>query len=160
MDELTLTSVAFEHGSTIPTEYTCDGKEINPPLSISNIPKEAESLVLIVDDPDIPEPVKKARLIDKFDHLVLYNIPTEETEIASPYQGAGIFGRNSAGSLSYVGPCPPKEHEPTEHRYVFQVYALDTDIKLPEGATESDVRQAMKGHILAKAELIGLYERT
>ena len=95
MDELTLISAAFEHGSHGPSMYTCDGEEVNPPLSISNIPKEAQSLVLIVDDPDIPEPVKKARLIDKFDHWIVFNIPVEEIEIASPYEGAGIFVQNS-----------------------------------------------------------------
>jgi Raf kinase inhibitor-like YbhB/YbcL family protein len=160
MDELTLTSSAFDHGSTIPKEYTCDGEEVNPPLSIGNIPKEAKSLVLIVDDPDIPEPVKKARLIEKYDHWILYNLPPSVAEIESPYKGEALMGINSAGSQSYAGPCPPKDFEPTLHRYVFQLYALDEELELSEGASESEVRKAMKGHILAKAELIGIYDRT
>ncbi len=160
MEELTLTSSAFIHGDTIPKEYTCDGENTNPPLSVSGVPGGTQTLALIVDDPDIPESVKKARLIDKFDHWILFNIPVEEVVFESPYAGSGTHGKNTAGDLSYRGPCPPTEHEPTEHRYVFQLYALDTTLDLPAGASEAEVRRAMKGHILAKTELIGLFDRT
>jgi len=157
---LSISSPAFREGEAIPSVYTCDGENISPPLSISGVPKEAQSLVLIVDDPDIPEVVKKARLIDKFDHWVLFNIKAEIKEIEEDYKGDGVGGMNSTKDIGYVGPCPPTEHEPTEHRYVFQLYALDIELDLEEGSTESDVRTAMKGHILGKAELVGLYDRS
>lgn len=156
---LAISSSAFGEGEAIPSIYTCDGENINPPLSIKNVPANAKSLALIMDDPDIPEVVKKSRLIEKFDHWILFNLPPETTEIEENYTEAGVSGKNSAQSIGYVGACPPKEYEPTEHRYVFQLYALDTILELEEGATEGDVRNAMKGHILEKVELIGLYER-
>ena len=159
MVELKLTSSAFEHNGKIPSLYSCDGENINPPLTIEGIPEGAITLALIVDDPDIPEAVKKSRLIEKFDHWLIYNIPPTEIEINSPYDGRGIAGVNSLGEKKYTGPCPPTEFEPTEHRYVFQVYALDSDMPLREGAGEKELRAVMKGHIIEKAELIGLYDR-
>ena len=159
MVELTLTSSAFEHNGSIPSVYSCDGENVNPPLTISGVPEGTVTLALIVDDPDIPDVVKKSRLTEKFDHWLVYNIPAKETEIDSPYGGKGTAGVNSIGERSYTGPCPPTEYEPTEHRYVFQLYALDSDMPLREGANEQDLRDVMKGHILAKAELIGLFDR-
>ena len=158
MDDLNLTSTAFSEGESIPSVFTCDGENKNPPLSVEGVPEDAKSLVLIMDDPDIPEVFKKARLIEKFDHWVLFNLPIETKEIAENYK-EGTVGVNSAGSLGYTGPCPPTEYEPTEHRYVFQLYALDVTLELEEGAKESDVRSAMKGHILSNSELIVLYDR-
>jgi Raf kinase inhibitor-like YbhB/YbcL family protein len=160
MEELTLNSSAFNEGETIPSRYTCDGEDISPPLSISNAPENTKSFVLIVDDPDIPEVVKKARLIEKFDHWIVFNIPAETIELEENYKGAGVRGMNTVQSLKYLGPCPPSEHEPTEHRYVFQLYALDTELELKEGSSESDVRNAMKGHMITKTELIGVYDRS
>ena len=159
MEDMTISSSAFKHNTSIPEVYSCDGENTNPPLSFGNVPAEAKSLALIVDDPDIPDVVKNSRMIEKFDHWVLYNIPASETEITSPYAGGGVHGKNSRGDSQYTGPCPPTEHEPTEHRYIFQLYALDTELDLPEGATEAELRSAMKGHILSKAELIGLFDR-
>lgn len=158
--DMTLHSDAFEPNTTIPKRYTCDGENSNPPLQIHNVPENTKSLVLIVDDPDIPEAVKKARLIEKFDHWVVCNISPNTTEIPEEAEGFGVFGKNSAGENAYTGPCPPTEFEPTEHRYVFQVYALDIMLGLDSSAVETDVRNAMKGHIITKAELVGLYDRT
>jgi len=159
MVELTLTSSAFGQNGKIPSVYTCDDKNVNPPLSINGIPEGTVTLALIVDDPDIPDVVKKARLIEKFDHWLIYNIPVTEVEINSPYDGSGVNGVNTTGEAAYTGPCPPTEFEPTEHRYVFQLYALDADMPIRGGAKEEELRAVMKGHILAKAELIGLYDR-
>lgn len=157
--EMTLTSSAFEPNTTIPEMYSCDGDNTNPPLSISNVPEDAVSLVLLVDDPDIPEAIKKARLIEKFDHWAIFNIPVTTTEIEANTSELGTLGVNSAGDNAYRGPCPPPEHEPTEHRYIFQLYALDTELDLEAGATQEEIRSAMKGHIVTKTELIGLYDR-
>lgn len=159
MKEFLLTSSAFEHEGSIPSVYSCDGDNVNPPLSISGAPESTVTFALIMDDPDIPEVVKKARLIEKFDHWLLFNIPATETEIKMPYSGAGVYGANTKGDQEYTGPCPPTEHEPTEHRYIFQLYALDTELELQAGISEEELRIAMKGHILDKAELIGLFDR-
>lgn len=159
MEEMTLESTAFEQNGSIPSQYTCDGTNINPPLQFGNVPSEAVSLVLIVDDPDIPAVVKTSRGIEKFDHWVLFNLPPSLQGLEENFSGEGMLGANSAGNAAYTGPCPPPDYEPTEHRYVFQLYALDTELSLKEGATEADVRDAMKGHILGKAELIGVYDR-
>lgn len=160
MEEMTLTSTAFEQNGSIPSKYTCDGENISPPLAFGNVPAEAVSLALIMDDPDIPDVVKTSRGIEKFDHFVLFNLPPSQTGLPEDFSGEeGIFGANSAGKAAYTGSCPPTDYEPTEHRYVFQLYALDTELPLKEGATEAEVRDAMKGHILGKAELIGVYDR-
>ncbi len=156
---LTLTSTAFEPNGSIPPKYTCDASPpaggTIPPLSISGTPGGAKSLVLIMDDPDIPESVKQSRGIEVFDHWVVFNIPPETTLVAEGAEPAGVLGRNGAGRPGYTGPCPP-DREP---RYFFKLYALDTELTLPEGASKADVETAMEGHILAQTELIGRYER-
>lgn len=154
-----LVSAAFDANAPIPATYTCDGDNISPPLSIYGVPHGTVSLALIMDDPDIPQVFKTSRGIDKFDHWVLFNLPPTTTTLEEGYAGEGMSGANSAGKNAYTGPCPPPEYEPTEHRYIFQLYALDATLDLPEGATESDVRNAMKGHIIGKAELVGVYDR-
>lgn len=159
MSELKLTSSAFSEGESIPALYTCDGDNISPPLQIDGVPDGTVSLALIMDDPDIPDVVKRSMLIDKFDHWILFNLPLSTTAIKENYDGEGVSGANSAKGVGYTGPCPPADLEPTEHRYVFQLYALDAELPLREGATESDVRNAMKGHILDKTEFIGVYSR-
>ncbi len=142
--KLTITSI-FENNTKIPIKYTCDGANINPPLSISGIPKETKSLVLILDDPDAP--------IGTFTHWVVFNIPVASSikENSVP----GIEGMNSARISSYTGPCPPLG----VHRYFFKFYALDTKLNLAARASKADVENAMKNHILAQGELIGLYSR-
>lgn len=157
--QLTLASSAFENGSSIPAKYTCDeNKDLSPALSWSGVPEGAKSLALLMDDPDIPQVFKDQRGIDSFDHWVLFNISPNATGVA---EGAsvGVVGKNGAGNNAYTGPCPPPQYEPSEHRYVFRLYVLDTELPLQEGASKADVLKAMEGHIIAQAELIGTYKR-
>lgn len=155
-----LTSSAFENSEEIPSKYTCDGENINPPLFISEVPEDARSLALIMDDPDIPNEVKESRGIQVFDHWVLFNIPPETETIneGSVPEGA-LQGSNSAGNSQHIGPCPPPQYEPKEHRYFFKLYALDVVLNLPEGSSKSEVEQAIEGHVLEETELMGKYQR-
>ncbi|MBI4151463.1 YbhB/YbcL family Raf kinase inhibitor-like protein [Candidatus Woesearchaeota archaeon] len=150
-----LTSSVFVHNGKIPSKYTCDGDNINPPLLISDVPKEAKSLVLIMDDPDIPETVKQHFNINIWVHWVVFNIPPETTDIDEGKRPRGVVGINTRNVNSYGGPCPPDR----EHRYFFKLYALDTLLQLQENATKEDVEMAIAGHELAKTELVGRYER-
>jgi Raf kinase inhibitor-like YbhB/YbcL family protein len=156
---MTITSTAFAHNGTIPAQYTCDGENTSPPLAFTNVPEGAVSLVLTMDDPDIPQQVKDARGINVFDHWVVFNMPPDTTGIPEDAKPAGTEGANGTGSTGYTGPCPPKEYEPTEHRYSFKLYALDTELELAAGTLKADVEAAIADQILAKAELIGRYER-
>lgn len=150
-----LTSSAFQHNESIPATYTCDGIGVNPPLTISDVPEGAQSLVLIVDDPDIPQTVKDALHIDVYDHWILFNLPPTITEISEGSTPQAAQGVNSNGQNNYIGCCPPD----AEHRYFFKLYALNTTLDLPEGSTKREVEQAMEGNILEKTELIGHYNR-
>jgi Raf kinase inhibitor-like YbhB/YbcL family protein len=150
---MNLKSRSFKHGGPIPSIYTCDGEEINPPLEWTDVPKEAKSLVLIMDDPDVPESVRKDRM---WDHWVVYNIPPTAGGIAENSPPPGVVGKGTGGKMAYQGPCPPDR----EHRYFFKLYALNTTLSLPPGATKPDVEKAMKGHILAEAVLMGKYDRS
>jgi len=154
---LTISSAAFEDGGIIPARYTCDASSSapNPPLSISGVPAEAVSLALIMDDPDVPKQLKPDGM---FDHWVLFNIPATTTAIGEG-ESPGILGANGAGSASYYGPCPPKQYQPSEHRYFFKLYALDTMLDLPAGASKAQVEQAMQGHVVLQAQLIARYKR-
>lgn len=143
---LKITSSVFEHNKNIPSKYTCDGENINPPLTITGIPGAAQSLVLICDDPDAPSKT--------WVHWVVWNIPITMKEIAK-HSVPGIEGITDFGSKGYGGPCPPSG----THRYFFKIYALDTTLNLPANSTKKDVEKAMKGHIIEQAELIGLYKR-
>lgn len=148
-----LTSQAFKDQGIIPSKYTCEGMNINPPLEFSEVPIEAKSLVLIMDDPDVPSEVRPDRM---YDHWVLFNIPPA---IRNLEEGAklppGIQGKNTAGKSQYTGPCPPDR----EHRYFFKLYALDVELPLPMGSTKKEVERAMKKHILSECTLIGRYEK-
>ena len=144
-----ITSTAFEHDGTIPALYTCDGKNVNPPLSISDIPAEAKTLALIVDDPDASTGM--------WVHWTMWNIPASEGEISEDMVLAGATeGDTDFKESRYGGPCP---HE-GKHRYFFRAYALDTELSLEEGASRAELDAAMKGHIVAEAELVGRYKRT
>jgi len=145
-----LTSRAFINCGSIPALYTCEGENISPPLEISGVPKGAVSLVLIMEDPDVP---KALRADGMFDHWVVFNIEPSRSNIPENAPSFGIMGSNTAGSNRYFGPCPPDR----EHRYFFTLYALDRELDLKEGATKSAVRHAMEGHILIKAGLMGRY---
>ena len=146
MKDLPIKSPAFEFGKPIPKKYSCDGQDINPPLTIEGISKEAKTLVLIVDDPDAPS--------GTFDHWIVWNIPASTSKI-DENTVAGKEGMNSARQPGYMGPCPPSG----THRYFFKVYALDTELSLGIASKKKDVEKAMQGHILAKGELMGLYSR-
>lgn len=144
--KLTITSSSFQNNQQIPSKYTCDADNINPPLIIENIPQETKTLTLIVDDPDAP--------IGNFNHWIVWNIPPtlsiQENSIP------GTEGINSFKQQSYSGPCPPSG----THRYFFKVYALDTTLNLDSNSNKADLEKAMKTHILAKGELIGLYSKS
>jgi Raf kinase inhibitor-like YbhB/YbcL family protein len=144
-NQLKLISTVFSHNGHIPPQYTCEGKNINPPLTIENIPGGTKSLAIIVEDPDAPKGI--------FDHWVMWNIPINAAiaEGSSP----GISGTNGFGKAGYGGPCPPSG----VHRYFFKVYALDKELDLSPGAGKKELLDAMKGHVLAIAELMGLYQK-
>jgi Raf kinase inhibitor-like YbhB/YbcL family protein len=142
---LTVTSSAFRDNEMIPVKYTCDGANVSPPLTIENIPPEAKSLAIIVDDPDAP--------VNTWVHWLLWNIPV--THHIKENQVHGTQGMNDFGKFIYQGPCPPKGI----HRYFFKVYALDELINLPPEAKKLLLERAMSGHILAFGELTGLYKR-
>ena len=152
---MTLTSSTFIDGASIPPLYTCDGKNISPPLLISGVPAQAKSLVLIMDDPDVPKAVKPDGV---FDHWALFNIAPATTTIAEG-GSVGTRGNNGAGRLGYTGPCPPAQYEPSEHRYNFVLYALDNELALKEGASKQEVLQAIEGHVLEEVQLMGRYKR-
>ena len=148
MGELKISSPAFENNGSIPKTYTCDGTDVSPPLKIENVPPEAKSLALIVDDPDAP--------MGTWVHWVLWNIPpaTKEIKEGSIPQGA-LQGMNDFRKQNYGGPCPPSG----THRYFFKLYALDTLLNLSPRSAKADLEKAMKGHILSQGEIIGLYKR-
>jgi len=150
-----LTSPIFENNEKIPRKYTCDGENINPPLTISNIPGNTKSLVLIMDDPDVPAQVRPEQI---WDHWIVFNIPPETLEIKEN-SNPGIKGKGSYSHLNYGGPCPPSQYEPKEHRYFFKLYALDITLNLKEGATKKEIEDAMKEHIIEETELVGRYQR-
>lgn len=157
MSDFMLTSDAFAHGDTIPSVYTCDGENISPPLTISGVPDTAQSLALVVDDPDVPAEVKADQM---FVHWVHANIPTDTEAIPEGGTLEGVEGVNGSGSLGYTGPCPPTQYEPTEHRYFFKLYALDTELDVEEGVSKDELEKAMEGHVIEQAELMGRYDRT
>ena len=144
-----ISSTAFEHNGQIPKKYTCDGSDVNPPLKFEGIPTDTKSLALIVDDPDAP--------VGIWVHWVLWNIDPKITEIKeNSVPKGGMQGMNDFRKHDYGGPCPPSG----THRYFFKLYALDTTLSLGSNSTKNDIETAMKGHILAEAELIGLYKRS
>jgi Raf kinase inhibitor-like YbhB/YbcL family protein len=148
-----ITSNAFPHDGAIPPEFTCDGANKIPPLTFEAVPAEAKSLVLVVEDPDVPKGMVPG---DVFDHFVVFNIPPKtegmkEVDTVLP----GTYGENSAGQSAYTGPCPPDR----EHRYFFKLFALDTQLALKKGSKKKEVLEAMEGHVIAKAELVGRYNR-
>jgi len=152
---LTLSSPAFQPSSSIPSQYTCDGANISAPLQWEGAPPKTQSFVIICEDPDVPHSIRPDGM---YDHWVLFNIaPTVSglpENMQSLPQGA-VQGVNTSKKLGYTGPCPPDR----QHRYFFKIFALDTTLNLPEGATKAEVISAMKEHILEEAELMGVYDR-
>ena len=147
-----LTSSVFKHEAKIPEKYTCDGRNINPPLSISDIPSGTKSLVLFLVDSDVPKHIRADGI---WDHWLVFNIPPTTTDIAEGKEPAGVHGLGTGNNTNYYGPCPPDDY----HHYYFSVFALDTMLDLPEKSTKKEIMQAMEGHVLAKAVLIGIYGR-
>jgi Raf kinase inhibitor-like YbhB/YbcL family protein len=152
--KFTLSSAAFESGGVIPRQFSCEGSDISPALKWNDPPVGTESFALIVDDPDAPA--------GTWVHWVLYNLPATARELPeamakdAELPGGACHGRNDFRRLGYGGPCPPPG---PAHHYHFKLYALDRKLDLKPGATKAEVEEAMAGHILAKAELIGLYRR-
>jgi Raf kinase inhibitor-like YbhB/YbcL family protein len=147
ISSMKIISSAFQNNTKIPSKYTCDGQNINPPLSFFEVPVNVKSLVLIMDDPDAP--------MGTFVHWVLFNIDPKTNEIKeNSIPQFAVVGKNSAGKLNYTGACPPSGL----HHYHFKLYALDAVLSLanPDKAT---LEKEMQGHIFEKVELIGLYSR-
>jgi len=149
MSELKLSSSEFSDGEKIPRKYGYTNKNTNPPLTISGVPENTESLALVMDDPDAMEPAGKV-----WDHWVLWNIPPEiKTIRKNSVPNGAKEGKNDYKKLGYGGPNPPDK----EHTYVFKLYALDKKLSLKEGSTKKELEEAMKGHVKEKTKLTGTY---
>jgi len=140
-----ISSPVFENEETIPAEFTCNGANVSPPLKFANLPSSAESLVLIVDDPDA----------NMWVHWIVWNIPPNTTGFSKGENIAFPQGKNDFGNQKYDGPCPPS----ATHGYFFRLYALDTMLNLGEGSTKAQLESVMSGHIIEKAQLIGTYSK-
>jgi hypothetical protein len=144
--KLVVKSPVFENNQLIPAKYTCDGDDVNPPLTIEGMPEGTKSLILIVDDPDATT--------GTFNHWVVWNIPPTSKIEENTVPGAE--GLSSYRKHAYGGPCPPYG----THRYFFKVYALDTKLGLSANSAKKDVEKAMERHVFAEGELVGLYRRS
>jgi Raf kinase inhibitor-like YbhB/YbcL family protein len=150
---LAIESPAFPEGGTIPRLYTCDGRDVSPPLSWTGVPAGAKSLALVCDDPDAPRGV--------WVHWVIFNLPPSANglpEAVPPRKeviGGGVQGMNDFRKIGYGGPCPPSG----THRYVFKLYALKAEVPLAAGATKAELVEAMKGLVRSEAALTGKYSR-
>ncbi|HVM86977.1 MAG TPA: YbhB/YbcL family Raf kinase inhibitor-like protein [Puia sp.] len=142
---LKVSSSAFNNNHVIPGKYTCDGENVNPPLSIEQIPANAKSLAIVVDDPDAPA--------GTWVHWLMWNIPL--TYHIKENEASGIQGMNDFSRQNYGGPCPPNG----THRYFFKIYVLDNLLRLPVTSRKEQLEKVMNGHIIAYGELIGLYSR-
>ena len=146
-NDFQLISTAFEANTNIPKKYTCAGEDINPPLTFKNVPWNTKSLALIVSDPDAPG--------GTWSHWVVYNIPPDTNGIVENTT-PGIEGLNDFGKYAYGGPCPPGGKL---HHYIFRLYAVDTVLDINERPTLNEVEGALRGHIIAKTELTGTYQK-
>ena len=149
----TLQSSAFQNGGSIPKKFTCEAADVSPELTWSGAPEKTQSFALIADDPDAP--------MGTWVHWVIYDLPPNTAKLPEgvPKQeqaASGAQGKNSSGKIGYGGPCPPPGKP---HRYFFKLYALDSKLNLKPGARKPEVEAAMKGHVLAQAELMGKYGR-
>ena len=154
---MTLESSAFKQGTAIPRQYTCDDKDLSPPLRWSGAPEKARSFALIVDDPDAPDPAAPKMV---YVHWVLHDIPASVTSIDENgeqrvVKAGARQGKNDWSRAGYGGPCPPIGR----HRYFFKLYALDAILGDLGTPTKKDLEKAMQGHVLASAELMGTYQR-
>ncbi len=143
-----ITSSEFLDNKLIPAKYTCDGEGVNPSLSFANVPKQAVTLALVVDDPDAPK--------GTWVHWLVWNVvPTTESIAENSVPQGAIQGQGSSGQNVYGSPCPPSG----QHRYFFKLFALDTKLTIPSYSSSIDLEKAMEGHIISQAQLIGLYQK-
>jgi len=142
-----ITNSAFPEGGNIPSKFTCDGSDTSPPLQITGVPSEAKSLVLIADDPDAPGGL--------FTHWLVWNIPPQTNSIPEGAAPKGVQGTNDFGKSGYGGPCPPIGR----HRYFFKLYALDAVLPNLGQLSKTKLEASMKPHVIARAELIGAYQK-
>jgi Raf kinase inhibitor-like YbhB/YbcL family protein len=154
---LSLESPGFGAGEEIPSEYTCEGRDVSPPLRWSGVPEGTRSLALIVDDPDAPDPAAPKRT---FVHWVVVDLPPDAGGLAEGAGQDGLpagarAGRNDWDQPGYGGPCPPVGR----HRYVHKLYALDTTLPHLRSPTKAELERSMAGHVLARAELVGTYRK-
>ena len=150
-----LTSTAFAHGGEIPARHTCEGQDVSPPLAWSGVPASAQSLVLIVDDPDAPDPAAPRMT---WVHWVLYNLPPHADALpegGKPLPAGTLEGLNDWKRPGYGGPCPPIGR----HRYFHKLYALDTVLPDLRHPTKAQLESRMQGHVVAHAELVGTYRK-
>lgn len=145
VDDIMISSSAFEDEGKIPSKYTCDGQNLNPPLEFGNVPNGTQSLALIVTDPDSPS--------GNFVHWVVWNVaPGSGIDEGSV---PGVVGRNSYGKATYNGPCPSSG----THDYIFRVFALDTKLELESGSKVDELEEAMQGHVISEGQMTGKYGR-
>lgn len=152
---MNLSSMTIRQGENIPQQHTCDGPDRSPPLEWMGVPDRVTTFALICEDPDAPS--------GTFDHWVIFNLPGEMRQLQAGIAPVDTLpngarqGKNGFGTNGYRGPCPPRG---APHRYTFRLYALDTRLDVPPGATKAEVLAAMQGHIMGQAELMGRYART
>ncbi len=147
-EKIKLTSSAFENEGVIPVKYTCSGDDVNPPLTIDNLPQDTKSVVLILEDPDAP--------YKTWTHWIVFNIDIRQKEIpANTVPWNSKLGTNDFGADDYRGPCPPVG----KHKYVFRAYALDKVLDLGSGAKREEVEKEMSGHVLDTGVLSGVFEK-
>lgn len=152
-----ITSTAFQPNGSIPSKYTCEDRDVSPPLAWSGGPPGTKTFVLVVDDPDAPDPAKPQRV---YVHWVLFNLPATTSALPENASKKGlpkgaVQGKNDWGNAEYGGPCPPIGR----HRYFFKLYALDIELSGLSSPTKGDLERAMHGHILESGELIGTYQK-
>jgi Raf kinase inhibitor-like YbhB/YbcL family protein len=149
-----ITSPAFKDKQYLPIQFTCDGESISPPLEFGDVPVNAKSLVLIMEDPDVPRDLKPNGM---WDHWVVYNIPPTTTSIDTAHDPEGQLGLNSGGKTGYYPACPPTG----EHRYFFKLFALDSMLTFddPAAVTKKMVEDTMEDSIIDQASLVALYKR-
>jgi len=154
MERIDLRSSAFGEGDGIPSDFTCDGADMSPPIEWFGVPAHAQSLAIIMDDPDAPA--------GDWVHWLVYDLPPSLTQLPAGIpeggrlSGGGSQGRADFGSVGYGGPCPPRG----THHYFFKIHALDVMLHLKPGATKKELLKAMQGHIIAEGRLMGTYERS
>ena len=152
-----ISSPVFASNESMDPRYTCEGGDISPPLTWASAPPGTKSYALIVEDPDAPDPAKPTRVVS---HWVLYNIPATARELVEDASRSGlpagaVQGSNERKTQAYMGPCPPIGR----HRYFFKLFALDSALSALKNPTKAELQQAMKGHVLGTAELVGTYQK-